>query len=953
MRYILLIGIIFLFVSSAKGQIQAKQVKGGASVDSLYVMLTDTVDGSGTKGLGKWFTARDFQALTGDRDWLKLTTNTIPTNTDSAYRAGYTLFKGLDGGLNQKIEFLKEGILQFDQESGQTEKYIMRIKPLQNESRNVDFIISQSTSHFSGSRDDNVVYMGWNAGPGGTADEPGKGALFLALEDFYNPAGTAAHGEFHLTHIDTLGVVRKPITSFTNVGTTSTWSLGLSYPQVKFTDPDDANKPYFQFLNSNSGTQAAMRMLNPVTSKGMELICDPDNNNVQWTNLSMSNPTLYSTQFTWVEQPKTRIIGDEGTPVEIVGRNADGWVAELGTGWGLDITGGTLLVDSSQVATQYDLTTISGGGDTDWYAEGTTSAPDNDDNMFHDGRASLGYDIYNAKLNIWNPDAADQGGIFLSGYDDGYYLLRSCFGGTTDYGWDLAHSDVGNLMFYSRNDPTITYPVQLSLGAPDNSFYLLPSGQINLSQYDATPPTGTPFRLIAHESDGDLISPTWAQVADSIEVAGVMTSWSFATGDTGGSEAITNGETVTLSAGTGMDFTRTTNTGFVSLDLDEITTDAVPEGDEYVVGSDGSTVNEKWAITNFDLSTTNEAWTADADDADTEVITNQTVKMEGGVGIVTDYVPASDKFTFAVDGSEFSTITTIETTDYFLIHDANGAGTGDDALEKITYANLITDIIADVGSSADGNGIYDGSGTVPTSTIATLTDNITFNAGASEADLFIDGTNDLVGIGTNSPEEQLTISNEDSNLSYPIMAYHTDQTGSGSSVLGQTKYYYGSEDLVKVKAAKTTSAGTNDAELTFTMEDASNAEIDGLQLDYEENYVIDKPRTRIFGGVQMARVDSLDASTTLDESYYSVRATTSGITITLMNANTTNGEFIGMQYIIFNDSGGNITINPGGTNDYINGSSADITLADKAGYFLTLMFTTGFNTNHWVGFKTP
>ena len=42
-----------------------------------------------------------------------------------------------------------------------------------------------------------------------------------------------------------------------------------------------------------------------------------------------------------------------------------------------------------------------------------------------------------------------------------------------------------------------------------------------------------------------------------------------------------------------------------------------------------------------------------------------------------------------------------------------------------------------------------------------------------------------------------------------------------------------------------------------------------------------------------------------------------------------------------------------GTNDYVNGSNADITLADKAGYMLTLMFTTGFNTNHWVGFKTP
>ncbi|WP_206688994.1 hypothetical protein, partial [Streptococcus pseudopneumoniae] len=31
------------------------------------------------------------------------------------------------------------------------------------------------------------------------------------------------------------------------------------------------------------------------------------------------------------------------------------------TGWGIDLTSGNLVVDSSQVATQYDLTTVSGG----------------------------------------------------------------------------------------------------------------------------------------------------------------------------------------------------------------------------------------------------------------------------------------------------------------------------------------------------------------------------------------------------------------------------------------------------------------------------------------------------------------------------------------------------------------------------------------------------------------
>ena len=60
------------------------------------------------------------------------------------------------------------------------------------------------------------------------------------------------------------------------------------------------------------------------------------------------------------------------------------------------------------------------------------------------------------------------------------------------------------------------------------------------------------------------------------------------------------------------------------------------------------------SITLADSSATNEAWTIDGDDADTEVISNQTVKFEGAGIITTDYVPASDKIIITateVDGS--------------------------------------------------------------------------------------------------------------------------------------------------------------------------------------------------------------------------------------------------------------------------------------------------------------
>lgn len=60
------------------------------------------------------------------------------------------------------------------------------------------------------------------------------------------------------------------------------------------------------------------------------------------------------------------------------------------------------------------------------------------------------------------------------------------------------------------------------------------------------------------------------------------------------------------------------------------------------------------SITLADSSATNEAWTIDGDDADTELISNQTVKFEGAGIVTTDYVPASDKIIITateVDGS--------------------------------------------------------------------------------------------------------------------------------------------------------------------------------------------------------------------------------------------------------------------------------------------------------------
>jgi len=75
-------------------------------------------------------------------------------------------------------------------------------------------------------------------------------------------------------------------------------------------------------------------------------------------------------------------------------------------------------------------------------------------------------------------------------------------------------------------------------------------------------------------------------------------------------------------------------------------------------------------LTANDASATNEAWTIDADDADTELISSQTVKFQGAGIAVTDYNPATDVLLITateVDGStsnELQTYSHAGTTTY-------------------------------------------------------------------------------------------------------------------------------------------------------------------------------------------------------------------------------------------------------------------------------------------------
>ena len=60
----------------------------------------------------------------------------------------------------------------------------------------------------------------------------------------------------------------------------------------------------------------------------------------------------------------------------------------------------------------------------------------------------------------------------------------------------------------------------------------------------------------------------------------------------------------------------------------------------------------------------------------------------------------------------------------------------------------------DLGNYADGDGIYSGSGIVPSSTNVTITDNLNFD----NSTLYIDGSNNRLGIGTAAPSATLHLS---------------------------------------------------------------------------------------------------------------------------------------------------------------------------------------------------
>jgi hypothetical protein len=788
MRYILIILSIIIGSGQLSAQInqpgiRASQITGGPLIDSvLYLLGTDT---TGAKiGLGKFYRA-DSLGLGGDTDWYKLGGTLIPTNSDSAYRSGYTLLTGLNGGIVTKIEMLKDGILQFDNGTGQTVRYLMKYKPFTSGATSFNVSQGKFTNPY-GSKDNEVVYYGWNIAPGGSPETAGKSMMAIAMENFFRPNIGEAASEWHVLFTDTLGTAYRPLTMYLDQGDATNQSGAFQLPDFEYRNATDLD-PYIKFTNVG-GNQSQIKMLDPVSTTGMQFLCDPGGSAFYISNQGMSSPIIYENSFFATVANRMNIQAMESTPDQILGRNSgDKYVGNITTGWGVDLTGGVLLADSSQVATQYDLTLISGGTTNLSIAQSggtqviqsstgtdvgvrnlyglliTEGATDTLHFKVDTSLIATSYDITQIPISSlkaaaatntinnanyaqewqWNTLAGTTGlklsSTSTAAASNAQKLFESSLSGANGTASQATYAG------YFSNTHTGSTPSNYGVYGTSSSVGLTGNVGAGVSGRNSAGgiaveaiTTSGGYGLYAESPDGYSI---YANTTNG--TAGALRN-NWADNSSYGSNLdiyrnTSNGSNGAAGIGGGIAFYTETSTGAtpISNQIKAIWTTATnasrtssmvftgvnstTEGDILTLkgskqlqmhgyGTGGTFTASPVADLFVDAtgnvvqgSMTGQSWTADADDATAAtLVSNQTLKFGGASGITTDLYDnvTTDSITFAVNGAEFTTVTTAQSDDYVLLHDSGAA-----ANEKMLYSDFIIDIVGfKDGNASVGSG---------------------------------------------------------------------------------------------------------------------------------------------------------------------------------------------------------------------------------------------------------
>jgi hypothetical protein len=403
-------------------------------------------------------------------------------------------------------------------------------------------------------------------------------------------------------------------------------------------------------------------------------------------------------------------------------------------------------VDTTIIATQYDLTTLD--TDDDWYIINTNDEPTHiDQNIWHGGEVIIGdsTQIDSNYLLTVAFDGSGTGTMLLHNDANDYRPLKMSYNDSLF--WGLYITDVGQLFVESGEGIVATKPLIIDEGAPDESIYIEADGDVKIADYPNTRDDGTAANFLGTTADGTI---------QSYDIDDVISEWLLAATGTPGTEAITDGETVTFSA-----------------------------AGAATVARSGSTIT--YTVTEGDGSTVNEAWTIDATGGDTELISNQTVLFQGGGITSTSYNAATNTLlinSVEVDGSTTNELQTVQENDVTVTNGTNISTFDFGTLFDITAAGGEAEINIDLGEAATVTAaqaddyviLYDnGSAIEEKILVSDLADAITAQVDFYESNVY-EGTGYQIDFGTGM---DLTMTGVQADVSLDFSEFTTDAAPEG------------------------------------------------------------------------------------------------------------------------------------------------------------------------------